>query len=144
MSDIPLSSVVANSARPQAEPVSPGLREILPIYNQISSAINALSPRDRGGAEGILALILEGAVHLLPETAAVLYPYDPGGHRFVCQGRISSGAHLQPPVDDSPRPHGFGVSALQQRALQLSCEQPELAQTVSFDLPERAPTNVCM
>ena len=54
----------------------PRLLDALASLNEISSAVNRISPRDIGSVEATLRLIVESAIEVVPGTSAVIYTYD--------------------------------------------------------------------
>lgn len=102
------------------------LLDILADLNQISAAINRISPRDFGSMAVTLRLIAERTVKAVPDTSVVIYTYDQVQRTFDPTSRLSAGEPGDYIPNDVPRPDGFGVRAISQRRRVLSYEEDDL------------------
>jgi len=104
----------------------PRLLDALASLNQISAAVNRISPRDIGSVEATLRLIVESAIEVVPGTSAVIYTYDRDARAFDLASRLSAGEPDDYVPHDEPRPDGIGVRAIGQRRRVLSYEEDDL------------------
>jgi signal transduction histidine kinase len=108
------------------------LLDALASLNQISAAVNRISPRDIGSVEATLRLIVESAIEVVPGTSAVIYTYDRDARTFDVDSRLSAGERVSAgePSDyvpnDEPRTDGLGVRAIGQRRRVLSYEEDDI------------------
>jgi len=108
------------------------LLEVLASLNQISDAINHISPADAGNIGANLQLIVESAIRVVPGSSAVIYTYDQATGRFEAESRVSAQAagHALPKnqkySDDAPRPNGIGMRTIQRRRRTLSYEEHDI------------------
>lgn len=113
------------------EEIEARLFEALASLNQISCAINQISDSDEGQHIQSLALIVQSAVRVVPGTSAVIYAYDDATGNLENELRASVGAEGLPSSmdaapDDTPRPNGMGVRAIQRRRKILSYEETDI------------------
>jgi GAF domain-containing protein len=102
----------------------PRLLEALAHLNQIGLGINQLEAGDLASIQSMLRRIVSSATGVVPGSSAVIYMYDERRGTFENQSRVS--AEIKPPQegqDDSPRPGGLGIRAVQRRRRVLSYEE---------------------
>jgi len=106
--------------------VDPRLLDALASLNEISAAVNRISPRDIGSVEATLRLIVESAIEVVPGTSAVIYTYDRAQRAFDLSSRLSAGEPSDYTPNDEPRADGLGMRAIGQRRRVLSYEEDDV------------------
>ncbi|MDF1515129.1 MAG: GAF domain-containing protein [Anaerolineae bacterium] len=104
--------------------ISPLFLDALASLNEIGAAINHLTSRTN--VAETLQRIGESAVKVIPGSSAVIYAYDTIHRRFDPNSRVAVGSMVQAAFDDSPRPQGFGIRAIQQKRPIISYEEPDV------------------
>ena len=104
----------------------PRLLDALASLNEISAAVNRISPRDIGSVEATLRLIVESAIEVVPGTSAVIYTYDRAQRAFDLSSRLSAGEPSDYTPNDEPRADGLGMRAIGQRCRVLSYEEDDI------------------
>jgi signal transduction histidine kinase len=102
------------------------LLDALASLNEISAAVNRISPRDVGSVEATLRLIVESAIEVVPGTSAVIYTYDRAQRAFDLSSRLSAGEPGDYTPNDEPRADGLGMRAIAQRRRVLSYEEDDI------------------
>ncbi|MCC6261422.1 MAG: GAF domain-containing protein, partial [Anaerolineales bacterium] len=108
------------------------LLEALVSLNQISAAINHITPGDSSASGVSLQLIVETAIRVVPGSSAVIYTYSQMTGEFEAESRVSAQAEghavASNPAysDDAPRPAGIGIRTIQRRRRTLSYEEPDI------------------
>lgn len=108
------------------------LLEALASLNQIGATINRLAPDDLSSGEDTLRLIVESAIRVVPGASAVIYTFDAARQAFEPESRVSAGEinrftpSQTPQPEDTPRPNGAGMRAIEQKRCVLSYEEPDL------------------
>ncbi|MCC7119803.1 MAG: GAF domain-containing protein [Anaerolineales bacterium] len=119
-------------SQPASEITENQLLEALVGLNQISAAINHISPGDSSAGGLGLQLIVETAIRVVPGSSAVIYTYDQSTGGFEAESRVSAQAEghalaANPAYsDDAPRPAGIGIRTIQRRRRALSYEEPDI------------------
>jgi signal transduction histidine kinase/GAF domain-containing protein len=114
------------------EDADPRLLEALRILNQISNAINRIGSGDASQDDLSLQMIVNSAIRVAPGSSAVIFTYDQSTGKFETESRVSASpgerqveAEQEQP-DDTPRPNGIGMRAIQRRRKSFSYEEPDL------------------
>jgi signal transduction histidine kinase len=119
-----------NSSSPEINEAK--LLEVLASLNQISDAINHISPAEAGNIGVSLQLIVESAIRVVPGSSAVIYTYDQATGSFEAESRVSAQAEEHPLpanpayADDAPRPNGIGIRTIQRGRRTLSYEEHDI------------------
>ncbi len=100
--------------------------DALTRLNQIGATINRLVAGEAVDVRTVLRLIVESAVHVLPDASAVIYAYDPTRGTFDLSSRVAAGRQEDAPVNDVPRPNGMGMRAIRMRCRVLSYEETDV------------------
>ncbi len=98
-------------------------QEALVSLNHIGATINRMVVGETLDVGAVLRLIVESAVKVIPDAAAVIYAYDPVRRTFDTTSRVAAGKEAHPLPGDTPRPNGMGMRALHQRRRVLSYEE---------------------
>ncbi len=119
-----------NSSMPPEE-IETRLFEALASLNQISNAINQISASDEDQHDQSLTLIVQSAVRVVPGTSAVIYTFDHSTGKLESESRASASPEGVPSSadavpNDTPRPNGMGMRAIQRRRKILSYEETDI------------------
>lgn len=104
------------------------LNRILNTLNQSSTLVNHLGLSDSITLEGLLNLVVNSVVCIIPGSCAVLFLYDPTREAFLLESRVAAGERLiiNDPGRDAPRPQGLGWRAVSRQRRVLLEEEPDL------------------
>lgn len=109
------NAVMEAENRASPEMMENRLLEALVSLNQISAAINHITPGDSSASGVSLQLIVETAIRVVPGSSAVIYTYSQMTGEFEAESRVSAQAEghavASNPAysDDAPRPAGIGI-----------------------------------
>lgn len=126
------NAVMEAENRASPEMMENRLLEALVSLNQISAAINHITPGDSSASGVSLQLIVETAIRVVPGSSAVIYTYSQMTGEFEAESRVSAQAEghavASNPAysDDAPRPAGIGIRTIQRRRRTLSYEEPDI------------------
>lgn len=104
------------------------ITRILNVLNQSSTLVNHLGLSDSITLEGLLNLVVNSVVGIVPGSCAVLYLYDASRESFVLESRAAAGERLvRPGLEPAPpRPQGLGWRAINRQRRVLLEEEPDL------------------
>ena len=109
-------------------PAESEINRILNTLNQSSTLVNHLGLSDSITLEGLLNLVVNSVVCIVPGSCAVLFLYDATRESFLPASRAAAGERLMisDPNQDLPRPQGLGWRAVNRQRRVLLEEEPDL------------------
>lgn len=128
----PLFEMTTRPFPTSPEDADPRLLEALRILNQISNAINRIGSGDASQDDLSLQMIVDSAIRVAPGSSAVIFTYNQSIGKFEAESRVSANPTErqigpgQGQPDDTPRPNGIGMRAIQRRRKSFSYEEPDL------------------
>ena len=97
---------------------------ILERLNSIGFALNHLLGNPDSDVAGILSLIVNVAVELLPGGDALIYMFDPHSGSFIENSRVATQGVPADSADDFPRSNGLGMRSISEKRRVISSEEP--------------------
>ena len=101
-------------------------------FHQIGAAINRLTPRgysgaDRASVEGVLRLIADSVLHVVPDAIAIIHAYNAEEQAFDPASQILAGESADAEPHEPPRGNGLGLRAMRQQQRVLSYDVPDVS-----------------